>query len=65
MLCERCKLKTSTRKQVMITCKVCGKEEYVSLYNNNCCTICNEKAGVCDECGKKLSDVLMMIQEMK
>ena len=54
MLCERCKSKASTRRQVLITCKTCGKEEYVPLDNNNRCKICNEKAGTCEECGKLL-----------
>lgn len=54
MLCERCKAKTSTRREVCITCKTCGKEAYVSLYNNNRCKECNEKAGTCEECGRKI-----------
>lgn len=54
MLCERCKVKTSTRRQVLITCRVCGEEEYVPLYNNNRCKGCNEKAGTCEECGRKV-----------
>ena len=45
MLCNRCKMKTTTRKQVSITCKKCGQEAYVPLYNNNVCKTCNEKAG--------------------
>ena len=58
MLCERCKAKASTRSQVMITCKICGKEVYVPLYNNNCCKECNEKAGTCEECGRPIEGVL-------
>ena len=54
MLCERCKSKTSTRKQVLVTCRVCGSEEYAPLYNNNLCKGCNEKLGICDECGRRL-----------
>lgn len=55
MLCERCKAKASPRRQVQIICKKCGREEYATIYNNNCCKECNEKAGVCDECGRRLS----------
>lgn len=52
MLCERCKAKASTRRQVLITCRICGREEYALLYNNNRCTECNEKMGTCEECGR-------------
>ena len=56
MLCERCKAKAPTRKQVFITCRKCGAEEYVPLYNNNRCKACNEKAGTCEECGRKIEE---------
>ena len=55
MLCQRCKAKAATRRQVLVTCKTCGREEYVSLYNNNKCKACNEQAGTCEECGKKIT----------
>lgn len=54
MFCERCGAKTSTRRQVLITCSVCRKESYVPLYNNNKCKDCNEKAGTCEECGRSI-----------
>ena len=57
MLCERCKAKTSTRKQVLITCKRCHQEEYVPLYNDNLCKACNEKAGTCEECGRVIQEI--------
>lgn len=63
MLCERCKAKASTIRQVLITCKTCGKEECVPLYNNNRCKLCNEKAGTCEECGRVIKTE--MINESK
>ena len=59
MLCERCKVKAITRKQVIITCKTCGQEEYVPVYNNNRCKTCNEKAGTCEECGRKIESITL------
>ena len=56
MLCNRCKMKTATRKQVAITCKKCGQEAYAPLYNNNICKTCNEKAGTCEECGRTINN---------
>lgn len=61
MLCERCKAKASTRRQVVITCKMCGKEEAVLLYNNHCCKKCNEEAGTCEECGRKIEGMALRL----
>lgn len=56
MLCKRCKAKVSTRRQVTIICKTCGREEQVPLYNNNRCKECNVKMGICEECDRKIDE---------
>ncbi|MBE6022875.1 MAG: hypothetical protein E7231_06530 [Cellulosilyticum sp.] len=65
MLCERCKEKMTARREIVISCKTCGKEEYVPLYNNNQCKTCNQKSGTCEECGRMISKMKDLVEGCK